>query len=71
MGCSMRKSEVFDLLEQKLYEARQALRTATSSTERCRATAQVELLIELIVAVEKMDTKKDGEMTVAERGIIE
>ena len=54
----MRKSEVFDLLEQKLYEARQTLRTETSSIARCKASAQVELLVELLVAVEKMDAEK-------------
>ena len=54
----MRKSEVLDLLEQKLYEARCTLRAETSSTAKCKAIAQVELLVELLVAIEKMDTQK-------------
>lgn len=54
----MRKSEVLDLLEQKLYEARYRLRTEKSSTAKCKAIAQVELLVELLVAIEKMDTQK-------------
>ena len=54
----MRKCDVLDLLEQKLGEARHTLSTETSSAARCKANAQVELLIELLVAIEKMDTEK-------------
>ncbi len=54
----MRKCDVLDLLEQKLLKVYRTLNTETSSTARCRASAQFELLIELQVAIEKMDTKK-------------
>ena len=55
----MRKCDVLDLLEQKLIAAHRTLNTETSSTARCRARAQFELLIELQIAIEKMGTKKE------------